>query len=210
MFFMNQTQSIPKKMSSKLYLVVAFVLASVFQMNAQADSLKTDTPIQDEFSALIQESNNYQGYKVVDYDKLIELRNTTRNYISELKEEIIIQKNTVDQQNDEIQKLKSDLQSTQEDLKRVSEEKDALMFLGMPFSKGGYKSMMWGIVAALVVILLILFFRFKSSNAATKDAQQKLSETEKEFDAYRTKALEKEQRLGRMLQDEKNKASGNV
>ena len=207
---MNQTQSIPKKMSNKLYLVAAFVFASVFQMNAQTDSLKTETPIQDEFSALIQESNNYQGYKVVDYDKLIELRNTTRNYISELKEEIIIQKNTVDQQNDEIQKLKSNLESTQEDLKRVSEEKDALMFLGMPFSKGGYKSMMWGIVAALVVILLILFFRYKSSHAATKDAQQKLSETEKEFDAYRTKALEKEQRLGRMLQDEKNKASGNL
>ncbi len=197
-------------MSNKLYIVAAFVIASVFQMNAQNDSLQTETPIQDEFSALIKESNNYQGYKVVDYDKLIELRNTTRNYITELKEEIIVHKNTVDQQNDEIQKLKSELESTQEDLKRVSEEKDALMFLGMPFSKSGYKSMMWGIVAALVVILLIVFFRYKSSHAATKDAQQKLHETEKEFDAYRTKALEKEQRLGRMLQDERNKTSGNL
>ncbi|QYA23970.1 hypothetical protein G3I01_00050 [Gramella sp. MT6] len=204
---MNQ-KSIPKEMSNKFYIVAAFVIASVFQMNAQTDSLKTETPIQDEFSALIQESNNYQGYKVVDYDKLIELRNTTRNYITELKEEIIVHKNTLDQQKEEISKLKSELESTKEDLKRVSEEKDALMFLGMPFSKGGYKGMMWGIVAALVAILLILFFRYKSSNAATKDAQQKLDETEKEFDAYRTKALEKEQRLGRMLQDERNKASG--
>ncbi|MGA8854152.1 MAG: hypothetical protein WB492_08245 [Christiangramia sp.] len=195
-------------MSNKFYIVAVLVIVSVFQMNAQADSLKTDTPIQDEFSALIQESNNYQGYKVVDYDKLIELRNTTRNYITDLKEEIVVQKNTVDQQNDEIQKLKSDLAATQENLNKVSEEKDALMFLGMPFSKGGYKTMMWGIVAALVAILLILFFRYKSSHAATKDAQQKLDETEKEFDAYRTKALEKEQRLGRMLQDERNKAGG--
>lgn len=206
---MNQTKINPQEMSNKIYIAAVFVLVSVFQMNAQTDSLKTETPIQDEFSALIQESNNYQGYKVVDYDKLIELRNTTRNYITELKEEIIVHKNTVDQQNDEIEKLKSELQSTQEDLKRVSEEKDALMFLGMPFSKGGYKAMMWGLVAALVAILLILFFRYKSSHAATKDARQKLAETEKEFDTYRTKALEKEQRLGRMLQDERNKTSGN-
>ncbi|WP_165499081.1 hypothetical protein [Gramella sp. KN1008] len=196
-------------MSKKNYIFAVFILVSVFQMNAQTDSLKTETPVQDEFTKLIEESNNYQGYKVVDYDKLIGLRNTTRNYITELKEEIIVQKNTVDQQNDEIEKLKSELQSTQEDLKRVSEEKDALMFLGMPFSKGGYKAMMWGIVAVLVVILLILFFRYKSSHVATRDAKQKLNETEKEFDAYRTKALEKEQRLGRMLQDERNKASGN-
>lgn len=197
-------------MSHKIYIVAAFVIASVFQMNAQTDSLKTDTPIQDEFTSLIKESNNYQGYKVVDYDKLIELRNTTRNYISELKEEIIVQKNTVDQQNDEIQKLKSDLEATQGDLNTVTEEKDALMFLGMPFSKGGYKTMMWGIVAILLAILIIIFFRYKNSHAATKDAQQKLDETEKEFDIYRTKALEKEQRLGRMLQDERNKSNGGI
>ncbi|MCG9970245.1 hypothetical protein [Christiangramia crocea] len=196
-------------MSKKNYIFAVFILVSVFQMNAQTDSLKTDTPVQDEFTKLIEESNNYQGYKVVDYDKLIELRNTTRSYVTELKEEIIVQQNTVDQQNDEIEQLKTQLQSTQEDLKRVSEEKDALMFLGMPFSKGGYKAMMWGIVAVLVVILLILFFRYKSSHAATRDAKQKLKETEKEFDAYRTKALEKEQRLGRMLQDERNKSGGN-
>lgn len=207
---MNQTKINLQEMSNKIYMLAVFVLVSVFQMNAQTDSLKTETPIQDEFSALIQESNNYQGYKVVDYDKLIELRNTTRNYISELKEEIIVHKNTVDQQNDEIEKLKSELASTQEDLTRVSEEKDALMFLGMPFSKGGYKTMMWGIVAALLALLLIIFFRYKSSHAATKDARQKLQETEKEFDTYRTKALEKEQRLGRMLQDERNKTSGNT
>lgn len=196
-------------MSKKNYIFAVFILFSVFQMNAQTDSLKTETPIQDEFTALIQESNNYQGYKVVDYDKLIELRNTTRNYITELKEEIVVQKNTVDQQNDEIQQLKAELESTREDLNRVTEEKDALMFLGMPFSKGGYKTMMWGIVAVLVVILVVIFFRYKSSHSATRDAQQKLMETEKEFDAYRTKALEKEQRLGRMLQDERNKTSGN-
>lgn len=199
----------PLKMSSKIQLLAFFVLSSVFQINAQTDSLTTETPVQDEFSALIQESNNYQGYKVVDYDKLIELRNTTRNYISDLKEEIIVQKNTVDQQNEEINQLKSDLESTKEDLEKVTEEKDALVFLGMPFTKSAYKAMMWGIVALLIVILLVLFFKYRSSNSATKEAQQKLKETEKEFDAYRTKALEKEQRLGRMLQDERNKASGN-
>lgn len=196
-----------KKMSMKNYILAAFISLSVFQINAQTDSLKTQTPVQDEFTKLIEESNNYQGYKVVDYDKLINLRNTTRDYVSELKQEIIVQKNTVDQQNDEIQKLKSQLENTQEDLKKVSEEKDALMFLGMPFSKGGYKAMMWGIVAILLVILVVLFIRFRSSNSSTKEARQKLKETEREFDDYRKKALEKEQKLGRQLQDERNKSN---
>ncbi len=193
-------------MTKQIY-VLALLLFSVIQVQAQ-DSLSTDTPVQDEFTKLIEESNNYQGYKVVDYDKLIDLRNKTRDYVNDLKEEIIVQKNTVDQQNKQINDLKKQLASTKEDLNAVTEEKDALMFLGMPFSKGGYKAMMWGIVAILLAILIVLFIKFKSSNSATKEAQQKLRETEKEFDSYRTKALEKEQRLGRMLQDERNKTNG--
>lgn len=193
-------------MTKQIY-VLALLLFSVIQVQAQ-DSLATETPVQDEFTKLIEESNNYQGYKVVDYDKLIELRNNTRDYVNDLKQEIIVQKNTVDQQNKQINDLKKQLASTKEDLTAVTEEKDALMFLGMPFSKGGYKGMMWGIVAILLAILIVLFIKFKSSHSATKEAQQRLRETEKEFDSYRTKALEKEQRLGRMLQDERNKTNG--
>ena len=193
-------------MTKQIY-VLALLLISVIQVQAQ-DSLATETPVQDEFTKLIEEANNYQGYKVVDYDKLIELRNNTRDYVNELKEEIIVQKNTVDQQNKQINDLKEKLTSTKDDLKTVTDEKDALMFLGMPFSKGGYKAMMWGIVAVLLVILIVLFIRYRSSHSATKEAQQRLSETEKEFDSYRSKALEKEQRLGRMLQDERNKTNG--
>lgn len=177
-------------------------------MQAQ-DSLATETPVQDEFTKLIEGSNNYQGYKVVDYDKLIELRNNTREYVNDLKQEIIVQKNTVDQQNKQINDLKEQLASTRNDLQKVTEEKDALMFLGMPFSKGGYKAMMWGIVGILLLLLIVLFIKFKSSHTATREARQKLQETEKEFDTYRSKALEKEQRLGRMLQDERNKTNGN-
>lgn len=194
-------------MTRQIY-VIAVLLFSVFQVQAQ-DSLATETPVQDEFTKLIEGSNNYQGYKVVDYDKLIELRNNTREYVNDLKQEIIVQKNTVDQQNKQINDLKEQLASTRNDLQKVTEEKDALMFLGMPFSKGGYKAMMWGIVGILLLLLIVLFIKFKSSHTATREARQKLKETEKEFDTYRSKALEKEQRLGRMLQDERNKTNGN-
>ncbi|MAM18272.1 MAG: hypothetical protein CME35_04800, partial [Gramella sp.] len=61
----------------------------------------------------------------------------------------------------------------------------------------------------LLLLLIVLFIKFKSSHTATREARQKLQETEKEFDTYRSKALEKEQRLGRMLQDERNKTNGN-
>ncbi|MBZ9630653.1 hypothetical protein LB465_07660 [Salegentibacter sp. LM13S] len=181
------------------------LIFSVSFLSAQ-DSLATSNFIEDEFDNLIESSNNYQGYKVVDYDALIELRDNTKRHVQELKNELQEEQSTISSQNEEIENLENQLAETQADLQRVNEEKDAIKFLGMPFSKGSYMALMWGIVGVLILALLFFIYKFKNSNATTKEARHNLNETEKEFDAYRTKALEKEQRLGRMLQDEKNKA----
>lgn len=181
------------------------LIFSVSFISAQ-DSLATSNFIENEFDNLIESSNNYQGYKVVDYDALIELRDNTKRHVQDLKNELQEEQSTIASQNEEIENLENQLAETQEDLQRVNEEKDAIKFLGMPFSKGSYMAMMWGIVGVLILALLFFIYKFKNSNATTKEARHRLNETEKEFDAYRAKALEKEQRLGRMLQDEKNKA----
>lgn len=191
----------------KTIFTLLFFSAFFFQAQAQQDTISSENPVQSEFQNLIESSNNYQGYKVVDYDALIELRNNTNQYVQQLKDEIVSKNNTLDSQNQKINDLQDELDATKENLQKVTEEKDAIKFLGMPMSKGSYMGMMWGIVALLVVALLFFIYRYKSSNATTKEAKQRLRETEKEFDAYRAKALEKEQRLGRQLQDERNKAN---
>lgn len=191
----------------KAIFTLLFFTAFFLQAQAQQDTISSDNPVQSEFQDLIESSNNYQGYKVVDYDALIKLRNNTNQYVQQLKDEIISKNNTLDSQNQKINDLQDELDATKENLQKVTEEKDAIKFLGMPMSKGSYMGMMWGIVALLVVALLFFIYRYKSSNATTKEARQRLRETEKEFDAYRAKALEKEQKLGRQLQDERNKAN---
>ena len=124
-----------------------------------------------------------------------------------LKNEITTQKNSLNQQQEEIAKLKSDLEETQQKLVDVTAEKDAITFLGIPFSKGSYMALMWGIVAALVIALLFFIFKYKKGHSDTSEARNNLATTEKEFELYRAKSLEKEQRLGRLLQDERNKSS---
>jgi len=188
------------------------LLLGILSFGLTGNGLAQDTnsglnPVEEDFTNLIERSNDYQGYKVVDYNELINLKNKTGQYFSTINEEIITQKNTIDQQQQEINRLKEDLEATQQDLQKVNEEKDAITFLGMPFSKGSYMALMWGIVGLLLLALLFFIFRYRQSHTHTVEARNKLHSTEKEFDVYREKALEKEQRLGRLLQDERNKAS---
>ncbi|MGY5850468.1 hypothetical protein [Salegentibacter sp. F14] len=189
-------------MNKTIFGILGLSLLSL-QFYAQ-DSLSTN-PVQEEFNELIESSNNYQGYKVVDYEALERLKNNTNRYFDELRAEIETQKNTANQQVAEIESLKEELQATQQELEKVNAEKDAIKFLGMPMSKGSYMGMMWGVVGILLLALLFFIYRYKNSHATTREARKRLAETEKEFDLYRSKALEKEQRLGRMLQDERNK-----
>lgn len=183
-------------------------VAFLFTFAAKAQEIEeSKNPVEDEFTNIIENSNDYQGYKVVDYNDLTKLKETTANFISNLNNEIVTQKNTIDQQQKEISQIKKDFEVTKEKLDEVTAEKDAITFLGMPFSKGSYMAIMWGIVAVLILLLLFFFFQFKKSNAQTLEAKNNQIATEKEFEEYKAKALLKEQRLGRLLQDERNKAS---
>ncbi len=193
---------------NKLLLLGLAILSFTFSVSAQ-EIEESENPVEDEFTSIIENSNDYQGYKVVDYNDLVKLKQNTANFISNLNNEIITQKNTVEQQQKEIVQLKKDLENTQNLLKDVTAEKDAISFLGMPFSKSSYKTLMWGIVTILILLLLFFIFQFKKGHAQTSEAKNNLVETEKEFEAFKAKALVKEQRLGRLLQDERNKASDN-
>lgn len=184
-----------------------FIFICVFALGFSGYSQEGSDPIENDFNELIETSNDYQGYKVVNYEALTRLRDRTVAHIEELRNEITAQKNEANIQKDRIEELEAELESTRNDLDRVNAEKDAITFLGMPFSKGSYMALMWGIVGILVLALLFFIYKYKNSNATTKEARENLRETEKEFDAYRSKALEKEQRLGRLLQDERNKAN---
>lgn len=191
---------------NKPLILSILLLAFTFSLNAQ-DFNSGESPIEEEFTNLIEKSNDYQGFKVVDYNELITLKKKTSEFISKLNNEITTQQNTIDQYQQEISELKAELETTRQNLEKVTAEKDAITFLGIPFSKSGYMSLMWGIIIALIIALVFFIFRFKKGHAQTSEARQNLSATEKEFEVYRTKALEKEQRLGRLLQDERNKAS---
>lgn len=167
--------------------------------------VSSETTIDEKFQELITNSNNFKGYKVVDTDQLTTLQQLTSNRIAELKEEIAASKEAAATQKAQMAQLKAELESMEAQLNAVTSEKDNITFLGMSLSKAAYNTTMWSIIGILVLALALFVVRFRRSHVHTSEARKNLSELEKEFDAYRVKALEKEQRLGRLLQDEKNK-----
>ena len=186
----------------KKFLFASLFLISITTSFAQVSS---ETTIDEKFQELITNSNNFKGYKVVDTDQLTTLQKLTSNRIAELKQEIAASKEATAAQEQKMAEIKAEMEAMEARLAEVSQEKDSINVLGMSLSKASYNTTMWSIIGILVAALALFIVRFKRSHVHNTEARKNLAELEKEFDAYRVKALEKEQRLGRLLQDEKNK-----
>ncbi len=167
-------------------------------------SLNSGT-LDNQFEFVIQRSNNYQEYKVVKKTWLYSLKAHTLDSLKAINKNLAETQTIVNNQNEEISKLKSSLSNTQESLDETNMEKDSMSFFGLQMSKTGYNTLLWSIIGALLALLLLFIYRFKNSNTVTKEARKALAETEEEFEDHRRVALEREQKVRRQLQDELNK-----
>lgn len=166
-------------------------------------------PIDEQFEFILENSNKYQDYKVVKRDWIEKLQKNVADSIQSINKEFNEEVAKVAAQQSEIEQLKTDLASIQQKMEDLNTEKDSISLLGIQLSKGSYQTLMWGIIGVLLLLWLFFTYKFKASNAITKEAKAKLAETEYEFEEHRKRALEREQQVRRKLQDEINKNKNN-
>jgi len=187
-----------------LLLLSAAVFGQEDDTNEPKASLDNGT-IESQFDYLYRKSSSYQEYKVVKKTDYQKIKGNVLDSMQALKKDLIDTKKLVEVQGNEIKSLKADLLTTNNNLTAVTKEKDNIQFLSIPMTKSAYNGLLWTIIFSLVGLLLFFIFRFRSSNSITVQAKTLLNDTEKEFEAYKAKALEREQKVRRELQDELNK-----
>ena len=178
--------------------IFLFVVTSLFSQE------KSNT-IDDQFTNVIEKSNSYEEFKVISKTKIYSLRKNVLDSIATLQSEVEATQGEIEKQKNEITSLTSNLTATRQNLEASKEKEDGIKFFGSITKKSTYNSIMLSIIALLLAIVGLLFFKFKNSNSVTRATKSKLTEVENEFDTYRKKALEENQIIGRKLQDEINK-----
>ncbi len=158
-----------------------------------------------QFDYVVQKSNNFQEYKVVKKDFLTILKRNSLDSVNRFKTELADLKTEFASHSATVQQLKDTLKTTQPELDKLKIAQDNVSFLGAPISKTNYNLIMWGIVSVLLLILVVFLFQFKGAKSTANDAKNNLEKLEEDYEDYKRKALEKEQKLGRQLQDEINK-----
>lgn len=200
----------------RILFLLAFLLAANLQYAQEAeesgddDKLSLDEgPISNQFDYIAKRSGNYRAdgvrYEVVKESNLFKIRKNVLDSIAAMNKKTGELKATIAEHETTITSLNKKLEETTTNLAAVTEEKDSMSFIGIPVSKGTYNFILWTIIAGLFLMLGLFIYRFRNSNILTQEAKQNLSELEIEYEDHRRRALEREQKISRQLQDEINK-----
>lgn len=174
----------------------------------QEPSLDSGT-IDSQFEFVYRKSGNYRSegkrYEVVRTISMDKLRENVLDTLNSYNKRAAELKSTISEHEATITSLNNKLEETTNNLAAVTEEKDSMSFLGIMTSKGTYNTILWTVIGALLLLLLIFIYKFRNSNILTQEAKSNLAELETEYEDHRRRALEREQKISRQLQDEINK-----
>lgn len=201
-----------KGLKTLLILLALFAinLGNAQEQEATTQQLSLDKgPITSQFDYIYKKSGNYRAdgkrYEVVRIISLDKLRKNVLDSLNANSKKAAELNATISGHEATIASLNKKLDETTNSLSSVTEEKDSMSFLGVLVSKITYNLILWTIIGSLLLFFLLFVYKFRRSNTLTQEAKTALSEVEVEYEDHRRRALEREQKISRQLQDEINK-----
>ena len=161
--------------------------------------------IEGQFDELVDKSGNWEKFKLVKKESIYTFKKSLLDSLSGQKTLLREKLDTISAQSSRIKELNLNIQNLQSELDKEKNRNDSIDFLGITIEKGVYSIIVWGIIVILAILLLVFISRFTSSNSITRGALKDLEDLQNEYEEYRTKAIEREQKVRRQLQDEINK-----
>jgi hypothetical protein len=109
--------------------------------------------------------------------------------------------NSITDSNKKISDLEKLNENLSKELLTFKNAKDEINLLGLKISKSNYQILVWSIIVVLLLILVFVFIKYRNVNIVYQEIKENLADSTKEFEEYKHRAIEKQQKLGRELLD---------
>jgi len=187
--------------------VIGLLTATLFLTLSTVAQSENDSAnsLFDQFEDLKKKSNNYQNYEVVDKAVLGEFWNNIDDSLRVQKDEIASLKKDLAATQKNVSQLEGQISERDSKITEQTELIDNMSFLGIQIGKGTYVTFTWAIIFVLIILVLIVYFRFKKANKVTTETRKEFNTLQAEFEAHRQRARENETKIKRDLQTEINR-----
>ena len=190
--------------------IIPFCLGShvlLAQGVAPAEALPAYQPttLQEQFVYLKEQSSTYKDKKIIREARLNRLWTNVQDSLAQVQKKLTATQGKVGAQNEEITSLNGELKAQQQAVNDSEHASTHISVLGMDMLKQNFLSFFWITASILTLLLLGALYQYRNSKQVTSKTQYNLRAIQRELEDFRKKSLEKERKLRRELQTERNR-----
>lgn len=153
-------------------------------------------------------AQSFKDYKVIKESVLDGVWKITQDSLQGKQQKITLANDSLKKLNLSLQQAAAAAKAKDDSLVEMTHAGTHVTLLGIDVLKSVFITITFSIIAALIIFLVVLFGRLKLIHINLKDKTGSLDSTQREFEEYKRKAMEKQTKLSRELQDERNKLQG--
>lgn len=172
-------------------LLATKLLLICISLNASAQI--PDTTLAEQYDAVVNKSGSYKIYKNIQKTKIEQL---WKNVNDSLQKE----RQTAAESKAQLKKGLAEIPILQAEIEELKAADSTLTKI----KNVGDTTLLWGLIVLLGAAIVFVIYRSRSTVQEVKDQQERYDELASEFREYKSKAAEKERKLARELQDERN------
>lgn len=182
---------------------------TLLAQGAPAESVPKDfvpsTSLQEQFVFLKEESSTYKDKKIIREVRLNRFWSNVRDSLAQVQQQLNAVQARVNTYDDEIDSLNKKIEAQQQAVDASEHASTHINVLGINMLKGSFLSFFWITASVLALLLLIALYQYRNSRQVTSKTQYNLRAIQRELEDFRKKSLEKERKLRRELQTERNR-----
>jgi len=195
-----------QKLKHTLYIFGALLFLNVAFAQAQQDTTKnTDPSLNGQYNFMLSKSKSLYGARLINPSRLSGLWKSVNDTLRKERKQLQEAKQEIKSQADNIASLKGEVTGKESSLANANASVNEIKFLGISFNKGTYNTIVWAIIIVLAAALAFIVFQSGKYRHEATYRTQLYQEVADEFQAHKVKAKDKEMKLARELQDERNK-----
>lgn len=192
----------------KSILSVAFILvvSSLFAQPAVNVIEDKTLTLQERYEAMKAGSQTYENYKVIKGVILDSFWKINIDSINKQHAQVRFANRRIDSLHNELKIIQKELVDQKASLEEIVYDSNHISVIGIPFSKGTFLVLVATLLSGLLVFLGIIMGRMKILNSGMNEKSLIAHTITQEFEEYKRKALERQTKLSRELQNERNKS----
>jgi hypothetical protein len=188
-------------------LLLMFVLGVMVAFSqTAADALNSDTQtLRERYLLMKTKSQNYQEYKVIKENILDGMWKIVQDSVTAKQAAIRKSQTEIQQLKSELSKNTEALKAKEDSMKDVLHASTHITVLGIDFDKGFFAAMVGIILLIAGLAIAGIMYTMKAMRKNLKEKEDLANSISAEYEDYKRKAMEKQTKLSRELQNERNK-----